>query len=190
MEDYSYRHHPDQNKTDLELYKMVKSQTNLELDELEFLKLNLEKELNMYLFSDKEKRESAEGIIITNFSLEIALLRRKINIVNNFIETQKEKADFEYLNTKQKVLIFHYLFKHLKIDDFTNLKGQKRLNTEFILKVLGLKGIDNYKDSYTHKILKYPLNEVKRDDLQEIRNLFESVGLNEIAEYITKDLKV
>lgn len=121
-------------------------------------------------------------------------LEEIVNMELQFLEGEKadetETKTFHYLSKKQKILIFHYIFQYLGISDETELKGQKSKNAEFVIKTLGLNGLDNYKNSYAYSVLKNPLKEAKREQLQEIRNLFESVGLNEIAANITKDLKI
>lgn len=92
----------------------------------------------------------------------------------------------------QQFLIFHYLFKHLEISTNSIDKTQIARFIQFATqKQLKAKKIQN---TSIYKLVDNPFNGYKKDNgttqtnLQKVRELFESIGLKEIAEIVGKDI--
>ena len=90
----SYISHPDFGKSNFELFKTIKQETNnFQIDELLYLKKDLGNSLNGYLSSDNQTRTSSEGSIITDFSREINLIKNKLQIIDDELSRlEREKA--------------------------------------------------------------------------------------------------
>lgn len=90
----SYISHPDFGKSNFELFKTIKQETNnFQIDELLYLKKDLGNILNGYLSSHNQTRTSSEGSIITDFSREINLIENKLQIIDDELgRLEREKA--------------------------------------------------------------------------------------------------
>lgn len=92
----------------------------------------------------------------------------------------------------QQFLIYHYLFKHLDVSINSIDKTQIARFIQFATqKQLEAKKIQN---TSIYKLVDNPFNGYKKDNgttqtnLQKVRDLFESIGLKEIAEIVSKDI--
>ena len=118
----SYISHPDFGKSNFELFKTIKQETNnFQIDELLYLKKDLGNILNGYLSSHNQTRTSSEGSIKTDFSREINLIENKLQIINDELsrlEREKTKGNPKGGNDQQsgknRVLAYNNNVKNAK----------------------------------------------------------------------------
>lgn len=139
-----------------------------------------------------------------SYEFIISILRAKANQIKLIMDKEKKQQtttqptppqkELEPIDSTlhQQFLIFHYLFKHLEISINSIDKTQIARFIQFATqKQLEAKKIQN---TSIYKLVDKPFNGYKKDNgttqtnLQKVRELFESIGLKEIAEIVSKDI--
>lgn len=126
-----------------------------------------------------------------NITYCIELIKNEMQTTNQPTPPQTEIEPIDS-TLHQQFLIFHYLFKHLEISPNTIDKTEIARFIQFATqKQLEAKKIQN---TSIYKLVDNPFNGYKKEkgitqkNLQKVRELFESIGLKEIAEIVSKDI--
>ncbi len=157
--------------------------TNKDKDILERLFESFFPFLFLYIKEELIKRD--------NFKKTIGLIEAEKSTKDISTQPQKEIVPIDS-TLHQQFLVFHYLFKHLDIRTNEIDKTQIARFIQFATqKQLEAKKIQN---TSIYKLVDNPFNGYKKDNgtiqtnLQKVRELFESLGLKQIAEIVSKDI--
>jgi hypothetical protein len=170
------------------------------LQQIEYgLQLNSEQLDTILKFNNGVNNE----ITIADTNLREWIIRKKevITCLSNYlkqyivlIEPTPQQKEIEPIDSTlhQQFLIFHYLFKHLNISTnsidktqiarFIQFATQKQIEAKKIQNTSIYKLVDNPFNGYIKD------NGTTQTNLQKVRDLFESIGLKEIANTVSKDI--
>ena len=145
------------------------------------------------IFMDVFNYISCQNTLIAYSKDKIDYLTNRLPKTQTTQPTPPQKEIKPIDNTlHQQFLIFHYLFKHLEISTNSIDKTQIARFIQFATqKQLEAKKIQN---TSIYKLVDNPFNGYKKEqgttqtNLQKVRELFESIGLKEIAEMVSKDI--
>ncbi|MBL0191164.1 MAG: hypothetical protein IPQ18_07430 [Saprospiraceae bacterium] len=153
-------------------------------DGLPWSKFVLDEKNTSQMYLNREVNDSIEKY----WKLE---LNTKYPNITQPVQPEKEKDAIDS-TLHQQFLIFHYLFIHLNIRRNTIDKTEIARFIQFATqKQLEAKHIKNTK---IYKLVDNPFNGYQKEkgttqtNLQKVRELFENIGLKEIAELVSKDI--
>ncbi len=126
---------------------------------------------------------------------ELFILRKLNEKVSSYTQPQHiPQKQTQPINSTlhQQFLIFHYLFKYLGIS--TNVIDKTQIARFIQFATQKQMEAEKIQNTSIYKLVDNPFNGYKEDkgttqtNLQKVRELFESIGLKQIAEIVNKDI--
>lgn len=111
---------------------------------------------------------------------------KEVNVVETSVDLNSEAN----LSLRKQVLILHYLFKACRLDGV--VEPQRTEVARIMNMILGKKEVNNIGGTNTYKILEHlltPTEAINVSNLQNVRSIFERLGLRSPIEMIDKELK-
>lgn len=164
-----------------------------------FLELKVEALFSIY-HGKKSKEKIVDEFIEQNIDKELfEILSTKLPKYHSLIDNSMPVNESDLVKnldptTHQRFLVFHYLFKYFDRDISNTDRTVLARFIQFVTKLeTGAKKISN--TSY-YKLINNPFQGYEEDsktlktNLQIVRQQFEDIGMHEIAELVSKDIKI